>query len=343
MTQTSRSELLRASRLSVAPMMDWTDRHCRMLHRALSRHALLYTEMVTAPALVRGGALHLLDHSATEHPVALQLGGSDADELAQATVLGWQAGYGEVNLNCGCPSDRVQSGCFGAVLMQDPALVAKIVAAMIAASPAEVTMKCRIGVDEQDPETALPRFLDAIASAGVRRVTIHGRKAWLQGLSPKENREIPPLDYDLVLRMKARFAGLHISINGGIETLEQAQALLAQGLDGVMIGRAAYHRPADILCAADRVIYGAAGPDTAPLAAIAGLKPYITQELAQGAKLASITRHMLGLFTGQPGARAWRRVLSENAYRRDAGWEVVEAALSAMQASAPTETPISAG
>ena len=326
----------RAARLSVAPMMDWTDRHCRVFHRALSQRTLLYTEMVTAPALVRGGALHLLDHDPCEHPVALQLGGSDPDELAQATALGWQAGYHEVNLNCGCPSDRVQSGCFGAVLMQDPALVARIASAMIAASPAEVTVKCRIGVDDQDPEIALPRFLDAIAGAGVRRVTIHARKAWLQGLSPKENREIPPLDYDLVLRMKARFPSLHIGINGGVESLAQAQALLAQGLDGVMIGRAAYHRPGDILCAADRLIFGAEGADTAPLAAIDRMRPYIAAELAKGTKLAAITRHMLGLFTGRPGARSWRRVLSENAHRRDAGPEVIDMALDAM-AHAPQD------
>ncbi len=326
--------LASASRLSVAPMMDWTDRHCRMFHRVLSRRALLYTEMVTAPALVRGGALHLLDHSPREHPLALQLGGSDPGELAQATALGWQAGYAEVNLNCGCPSDRVQSGCFGAVLMQDPALVGRIVAAMRAASPAEVTVKCRIGVDAQDAPVTLPHFLDTLATAGVRRVIIHARKAWLQGLSPKENREIPPLDHDLVLAMKARFPDLHLSINGGIETLDQAQALLARGLDGVMIGRAAYHRPAAILAQADARIFG---EPTAPLTgpeAVAALRPYIADELARGTRLPAITRHMLGLFAGQPGAKAWRRVLSESAHLRGAGLEVVDAALGAQAEAA---------
>jgi tRNA-dihydrouridine synthase A len=327
-----------ASRLSVAPMMDWTDRHCRMFHRTLSQRSLLYTEMVTAPALVRGGALHLLDHQDAEHPVALQLGGSDPQELAKATVLGWQAGYAEVNLNCGCPSDRVQSGCFGAVLMQDPDLVAQICAAMIAASPAEVTVKCRIGVDDQDPVIALPRFLDAIAAVGVRRVTIHARKAWLQGLSPKDNREIPPLDYDLVLAMKAAFPQLHISINGGITSLAQAQDLLAQGLDGVMIGRAAYQRPADILLGADSQIFGDNPNHSTAISALDKLRPYIARELAQGTKLASITRHMLGLFAGQPGARAWRRVLSENAHRRDAGLDVLDAAVGAMQDNAKLMT-----
>ncbi|MEY8840889.1 tRNA dihydrouridine(20/20a) synthase DusA, partial [Cribrihabitans sp. XS_ASV171] len=215
-----------ASRLAVAPMMDWTDRHCRYLHRLLTRNTLLYTEMVTAPALVRGGALHLLEHSPEEHPVALQLGGSDPSELAQAARLGAQAGYAEINLNCGCPSDRVQSGTFGAVLMKDPALVADCVAAMRAVVDVEVTVKCRIGVDDQDPEEVLPEFLARIVAAGCERVTIHARKAWLQGLSPKENRDIPPLDYPLVHRMKELFPNLHISINGGIASLEEAQAHL---------------------------------------------------------------------------------------------------------------------
>ncbi|MFN4057853.1 MAG: tRNA dihydrouridine(20/20a) synthase DusA [Roseinatronobacter sp.] len=326
--------LANAARLSVAPMMDWTDRHCRMFHRVLSRRALLYTEMVAAPALVRGRALHLLDHSPAEHPVALQLGGSDPAELAEATALGWQAGYREINLNCGCPSDRVQSGCFGAILMQDASLVGRIVAAMIAASPAEVTVKCRIGIDDQDAPSTLPRFLDTIASAGVRRVIIHARKAWLQGLSPKENREIPPLDYDLVLAMKDRFAGLHVSINGGVESLDQAQALLGQGMDGVMIGRAAYHRPADILAQADARIFGDLRPPLTGPEVVAALSPYIADELARGTRLPAITRHMLGLFTGQPGAKAWRRVLSETAHHRGAGLDVVDAALDAQAQAA---------
>ena len=309
-------------------MMDWTDRHCRYLHRMLSRETLLYTEMVTAPALVRGGAGHLLDHSLGEHPVALQLGGSDATELAQAARMGADAGYAEINLNCGCPSDRVQSGTFGAVLMRKPALVAEGCAAMIAAQPREVTVKCRIGVDAQDPEEVLPEFLSRIAEAGVRRVTIHARKAWLDGLSPKQNRDIPPLDYDLVHRMKARFPALHISINGGIASLGAARALLDAGLDGVMVGRAAYHQPADILCAADRRIFGRPGPDTTPEGAARAMLPYIEAHLSAGGRLHQVTRHMLGLFAGRSGARGWRRMLSEGATRPGAGPELVEAALA---------------
>jgi tRNA-dihydrouridine synthase A len=318
-----------SSRLSVAPMMDWTDRHCRFFHRQLSRHVQLYTEMVTAPALVRGGALHLLQHDLQEHPVVLQLGGSDAAELAQAARMGWGAGYSEINLNCGCPSDRVQSGCFGAVLMTEPARVGEICAQMRASSPAEITVKCRIGVDDQDPQEALPRFLEALVQAGIGHVIIHARKAWLQGLSPKDNREIPPLDYPLVLAMKAAFPQLRISINGGITSLEQARAFLDQGLDGVMIGRAAYQRPGDILLGADSAIYGAL-EDTTAQAALDAMRPYIAAQLAQGVRLASVTRHMLGLFAGQPGARQWRRILSEQAHRAGAGLEVLDQAQAAV-------------
>ncbi|WP_083781539.1 tRNA dihydrouridine(20/20a) synthase DusA [Roseovarius sp. 217] len=317
-----------AHRLSIAPMMDWTDRHCRYLHRRLSRHALLYTEMVTAPALVRGGAVHLLEHSPEEYPVALQLGGSDPAELARAARMGAQAGYAEINLNCGCPSDRVQSGRFGAILMTEPALVAECCAAMIDAQPVEVTVKCRIGVDDQTPEEVLPEFLAQIIAAGVQRVQIHARKAWLDGLSPKENRDIPPLNYDLVQRMKMLFPNLHISINGGITSLDQAVSLLDQGLDGVMVGRAAYHQPADILCAADRRIFGSTEPDTTPEGAVQAMLPYIETHLASGGRLNQITRHMLGLFAGRPGARAWRRHLSEGATRPGAGPELVERALA---------------
>ncbi|MEO0379056.1 MAG: tRNA dihydrouridine(20/20a) synthase DusA, partial [Pseudomonadota bacterium] len=305
----------------------WTDRHCRFLHRQLSRHALLYTEMVTAPALVRGGALHLLDHHADEHPVALQLGGSDPVELAQAARLGAQAGYDEINLNCGCPSDRVQSGTFGAVLMRDAALVAACVDAMRASVDSPVTVKCRIGVDEQDPETVLPEFLARIVAAGCERVTIHARKAWLKGLSPKENRDIPPLDYDLVMRMKGLFPNLHISINGGVETLDQALDLLDRGLDGVMIGRAAYHQPADVLAQADRRVFGA-DQDSSAEEAVAAMLPYIEAHLSDGGRLHQITRHMLGLFAGRPGARGWRRTLSEGATQSGAGPELVLAALA---------------
>ncbi|GAA6162680.1 tRNA dihydrouridine(20/20a) synthase DusA [Pelagimonas sp. KU-00592-HH] len=321
------AEVRHAARLSVAPMMDWTDRHCRYLHRILSREALLYTEMVTAPALVQGGALHLLDYNPEEHPVALQLGGSDPQELAKATRLGADVGYDEINLNVGCPSDRVQSGTFGAVLMRQPELVAECVAAMAEASDVEVTIKCRIGVDEQEPEEVLPDFLEKTSAAGVTRFTIHARKAWLQGLSPKENRDIPPLDYDLVKRMKAAYPHLHISINGGIASLDLAEELLAAGLDGVMIGRAAYHNPADILVEADRRIYGGTHQITAH-DAVREMLPYIERHLDGGGKLHQITRHMLGLFSGRPGARAWRRVLSENATKPGAGVALVEEALA---------------
>ena len=314
--------------------MDWTDRHCRYFHRLLSRQSLLYTEMVTAPALVRGGALHLLDYSPQEHPVALQLGGSDSQELAQAARLGAEAGYDEINLNVGCPSDRVQSGAFGAVLMKQPALVADCVAAMVAAVDVEVTVKCRIGVDDQDPEQVLPDFLARISAAGCNRVTIHARKAWLQGLSPKENRDIPPLDQDLVLRMKALFPGMHISINGGITSLEQAQGFLDAGLDGVMIGRAAYHQPADILAAADPLIFGT-GTVRDPVQVVYDMLPYIDAYLGAGGKLAQISRHMLGLFSGRPGARAWRRVLSEGAHKDGAGPDLV---LGALAQIAPLES-----
>lgn len=326
--------VLNASRLSVAPMMDWTDRHCRYLHRKLSGQALLYTEMVTAPALVRGGALHLLEHDPAEHPVALQLGGSDTKELAQAARLGAQAGYDEINLNCGCPSDRVQSGTFGAVLMREPGRVADCVAAMRDVVDLPVTVKCRIGVDEQDPEEVLPEFLSRIVAAGCERVTIHARKAWLKGLSPRENRDIPPLDYDLVQRMKGLFPNLHISINGGVATLEQVEVLLDSGLDGVMVGRAAYHQPTDILAQADRRIFGT-GSDTTAEQAVTSMLPYIEAHLSAGGRLHQITRHMLGLFAGRPGARGWRRALSEGATRDGAGPELVEAALLHVTALAP--------
>ncbi|MFK7835279.1 MAG: tRNA dihydrouridine(20/20a) synthase DusA [Sulfitobacter sp.] len=338
-TSLTHADITRSARLSVAPMMDWTDRHCRYLHRLLSHEALLYTEMVTAPALVRGGALHLLEHDVSEHPVALQLGGSDPKELAQAAKLGAQAGYDEINLNVGCPSDRVQSGCFGAVLMEQPALVAECVAEMRATVDVEVTVKCRIGVDDQDPQEVLPEFLARVVAAGCTRVTIHARKAWLQGLSPKENRDIPPLDYPLVQQMKGYFPNLHISINGGITSLDQAKALLDSGLDGVMIGRAAYHQPADILCRADRVIFGR-GRDSRPEDAVRQMLPYIEAHLTAGGKLSQITRHMLGLFAGRPGARGWRRMLSEGAPKPGAGPELVLAALSAVEALAAEQQAV---
>lgn len=336
------SEVRRSARLSVAPMMDWTDRHCRYLHRLMSARTLLYTEMVTAPALVRGGALHLLDHNPAEHPVALQLGGSDPAELAEAARIGAQAGYDEINLNVGCPSDRVQSGAFGAVLMKDAALVARCVEAMRRAVDVEVTVKCRIGVDDQDPHVVLPEFLSRIVAAGVERVSIHARKAWLEGLSPKENRDIPPLDYPLVHLMKEYFPNLHISLNGGIASLDAAEAAIDAGLDGVMIGRAAYHQPSDILCQADRRIFGE-GEDSTPEQVVLDMLPYIEAHLGGGGKLASVTRHMLGLFAGRPGARIWRRVLSEGAHLPGAGTGLVRDALEQTQAQAYAAAQAKAG
>ena len=321
-----------AHRLSVAPMMDWTDRHCRMFHRQMTRRAMLYTEMVTAPAVVHGPKPRLLDYSAPEHPIALQLGGSDPAELASAVRLSRPWGYDEVNLNCGCPSDRVQSGCFGAVLMERPALVADCVRAMIGETDVPVTVKCRIGVDDQDPEAILPRFIETLAGAGVRHVIIHARKAWLQGLSPKENREVPPLDHDLVVRMKQHFPELTICINGGITSLDQARALLDRGLDGVMLGRAAYHDPASVLIGADALWGETHAPDA--VAVVDAMRPYIAGHLASGGRLHQITRHMLGLFAGKPGARGWRRVLSDEANRPGAGLEVIDAALACLQVRA---------
>lgn len=320
-----------AARLSVAPMMDWTDRHCRFFHRQISRHALLYTEMVTAPALVRGGAVRLLEYSPVEHPIALQLGGSDPAELAQAAQMGAEFGYDEINLNVGCPSDRVQSGTFGAVLMRTPALVADCVTAMKAVVDVPVTVKCRIGVDDQTPEDILPDFITRVADAGCEYLIVHARKAWLQGLSPKENRDIPPLDYDLVLRMKQRFPGLGMSINGGIETLSQASDLIATGMDGAMIGRAAYHRPWEILANVDVELFGAPKTVTTREDVLTSMRPYIQAHLEQGGKLHQITRHMLGLFAGQPGARIWRRVLSERANRPGESVSLLDEALDQMR------------
>ncbi len=315
-----------AHRLSVAPMMDWTDRHCRVFHRQMTRRAMLYTEMVTAAAILHGPKPRLLDYAPVEHPVALQLGGSDPADLAQAVRLAGPWGYDEINLNCGCPSDRVQSGCFGAVLMERPLLVAACIRAMKGETDRPVTVKCRIGIDDQDPETVLPAFIETLAEAGVRHIIIHARKAWLQGLSPKENREVPPLDHDLVLRMKQRFPELTISINGGITTLAEAKAFLDAGLDGVMLGRAAYQYPASVLIGAD-ALWGDSHAPT-PVAVAMAMRPYIAEHLANGGRLHQITRHMLGLFSGTPGARGWRRVLSEQASRDGAGLEVLDQALA---------------
>lgn len=314
--------------------MDWTDRHCRWFHRVLSQKALLYTEMITAAALVHGDVDRLLRYSPEELPLALQLGGSDPALLARATAIAAPFGFSEINLNVGCPSDRVQSGAFGAVLMENPELVSECMAAIRAVVPdLRVSVKCRIGVDDQAPETALPRFLETVAGAGIRHFTIHARKAWLQGLSPKDNRTIPPLDYQLVAEMKRRFPELWIGINGGITTLAAAKGFLDTGLDGVMIGRAAYQSPADILLHADAEIWDCPNLTRAEDAVVAML-PYIEQERLAGERLASITRHMLGVFNGRPGARAWRRILSEGAHHKGAGPELVEHALAAVTRNA---------
>ncbi|MBM7130134.1 tRNA dihydrouridine(20/20a) synthase DusA [Dyella mobilis] len=309
-------------RLSVAPMMDWTDRHCRYFHRLLSPHARLYTEMVTSAALVRGKQLRLLEHSQQEHPVALQLGGSDPLELAQAARLGAQAGYDEVNLNVGCPSDRVQSGRFGACLMREPALVADCVKAMRDAVSVPVTVKCRIGVDDQDEYADLQHFTETMLDAGVEILVVHARKAWLQGLSPKENREIPPLDYERVYRLKREFPQLLVIINGGITTVEAVQQHLAH-LDGVMLGRAAYHDPY-VLARVEAALYGLPLPPRDGV--LQHMRPYIEAELARGTALKHITRHLLGLYQGEPGARGFRRVLSEGAHQAGADWSLIEQA-----------------
>jgi tRNA-dihydrouridine synthase A len=322
-----KSDIKRSARLSVAPMMDWTDRHCRYLHRLMSRHALLYTEMVTAPAVIHGDRDRLLGFDAAEHPVAMQLGGSDPAQLAEAARIAADYGYDEINLNCGCPSDRVQSGKFGAVLMEDAALVAACVSAMIKAVDVPVTVKCRIGVDDQNPADILPEFLARVAAEGVEHFIVHARKAWLQGLSPKENRDVPPLDYDLVLAMKGLFPGLNLSINGGVASLDDAQALLDKGLDGVMIGRAAYHTPSDILLDTDARIFGKGKTHSAP-EIVHLMLPYIEAHLSRGGRLGQVTRHMLGLFQGRPGARGWRRHLSENVHANGAGPQVVLDALA---------------
>jgi tRNA-dihydrouridine synthase A len=312
-------------------MMDWTDRHCRRLHRAFSRRARLYTEMLTAEAVLHGDRARLMAFDAAEHPVALQLGGAEPARLALAARIGEDLGYDEINLNVGCPSDRVQSGRFGACLMAEPHLVAECMAAIGAAVRIPATVKCRIGVDDQDPQGALFRLVDLCAAAGVRVFVVHARKAWLQGLSPKENRELPPLDYPLVWRLKRERPGLTIVINGGVASLAEAQGHLAH-LDGVMLGRATYHTPA-ILGEADRRLFGE-GADVSQEAALAAYLPYVRAELAKGTHLAAMTRHMLGLFHGQPGARAWRRILTVDGVKPGAGLEVIGRAQAALAEAA---------
>jgi tRNA-dihydrouridine synthase A len=313
---------------AVAPMMDWTDRHCRMFHRTLTRRSLVYTEMVTTGAVLHGDRARLLAFDPAEHPVALQLGGCAPAELAAAARIGADLGFDEINLNVGCPSDRVQSGRFGACLMREPQLVAEGMAAIIAAVSVPATVKCRIGVDDQDPEESLFTLVDACAAAGVRTFVVHARKAWLKGLSPKENREIPPLDYSLVYRLKAERPALTIVINGGVPDLDAAEAHLSQ-VDGVMLGRAAYHEPR-LLGAADRRLFGEAGADVDPWAAVERYRPYVARQRASGISLAPLVRPMLGLFHGLRGARSWRRILTVESVRPGAGLEVVDRALAAV-------------
>ena len=312
--------------LSVAPMLDWTDKYCRYFLRQVTRHTLLYTEMITTGALLHREPGAFLDFDPLEHPLALQLGGSDPDELARCTQLAAEWRYDEVNLNVGCPSDRVQNGRFGACLMAEPALVADCIAAMSEASELPVTVKHRIGIDDLDSYDALATFVETVAAAGCGAFIVHARKAWLQGLSPKENREIPPLQYPLVHRLKKDFGALEIIINGGFKTLDAAAGQLAF-LDGVMIGREAYQNPW-LLAEADARFFGATAPHATRRQAVEAMLPFIEQELASGTPLNRMTRHMLGLFHGQFGARSWRRHLSEHAHRADAGTDVVLAALA---------------
>ncbi|MEH6590477.1 MAG: tRNA dihydrouridine(20/20a) synthase DusA [Halioglobus sp.] len=308
-------------RLSIAPMMDWSDHHCRYFWRLLSKEALLYTEMVTTGALIHGDRDRFLHYNVEEHPVALQLGGSKPAELARCARWAQEWDYDEVNLNCGCPSDRVQSGMFGACLMAKPGLVADGVKAMVDACELPVTVKHRIGIDDMESYDELCGFIEPIAAAGCQTFIVHARKAWLQGLSPKENREVPPLNYPWVYQLKQDFPALSIVINGGIESIAESEQHLTK-VDGVMIGREAYHNPW-MLAQVDQKIYGIDKPDLSRDDVMAGLLPYVEQQLSGGARLNHITRHILGLFQGQPGAKKFRRHLSENAYKRDAGLDVL--------------------
>ena len=324
-----------ARRLSVAPMMDWTDRHCRAFHRAFTKRVLLYTEMVTTGAVIHGDRARLIGFDPLEQPVALQLGGSDPADLAEAARIGEAEGYAEINLNVGCPSDRVQSGRFGACLMREPDLVADCMAAMQAGVAVPVTVKCRIGIDEQSTDEGIFALVRTCADAGVDTFIVHARKAWLKGLSPKENRDVPPLDYGVVRRLKAERPALSISINGGITDLDQAEGFLVENndgpaLDGVMLGRAAYHEPA-LLGQVDRRIFGEAVEDVGPFEAIEAYRPYLAARLDQGVHLSAMTRHMLGAMHGRPGARTYRRILTVEAGQAGAGLEVVDRAVAAVR------------
>ena len=304
--------------------MDWTDRHCRVFHRTFSRRARLYSEMVTTGAIIHGPRQRLLGFDPSEQSLALQLGGSDPKDLAQCAKIGEDFGYDEINLNCGCPSDRVQNGAFGACLMREPALVGDCVSAMKASVGIPVTVKCRIGVDDQDPEQALWAMAQSVIAAGAGALIVHARKAWLQGLSPKENRDVPPLDYSLVYRLKAAYPQVPIIINGGITTLDAAQEHLTH-LDGVMLGRVAYHEP-ELLGLVDPILFGEPAAYASQFEVLEAYLPYIEQRLSEGVRLADMTRHILGLFTGMPGARAWRRHLATYAVKSCAGLDVVRQA-----------------
>lgn len=313
-------------------MMDWSDRHCRYFWRLLSKHAVLYTEMVTTGALQFGDRERFLHFDPTEQPVALQLGGSDAQALADCAEWAEQWGYNEVNLNCGCPSDRVQSGRIGACLMAEPELVRDCMSAMTERVTIPVTIKHRIGIDDMDDYDGLMNFVDIVAQSGCTTFIVHARKAWLQGLSPKENRDVPPLDYELVARLKRERPDLEIIINGGIKTLEQCDTLL-QDVDGVMLGREIYANPI-LLAGVDRALYGDTAPAPSRLQVMQAFMPYMQAELERGTRLNQMTRHILGLYQGLPGARAFRRIISENAHKKGAGLEVVEQALNAVEPDA---------
>lgn len=322
-------------RLAVAPMIDWTDRHCRFFHRQLTRRSLLYTEMVVADAVIHGARDRLLGFDAEEHPVALQLGGSDPAKLAEAAKIGEAFGYGEINLNVGCPSDRVQSGAFGACLMKTPAVVADCVAAMKGAVKIPVTVKCRIGVDDQDPEVALDTLAADVFSAGADALWVHARKAWLEGLSPKENRDIPPLDYGRVYRLKEKYPDRFIGINGGIRSLDEARGHLGR-VDGAMLGRAAYQTPG-ILAAVDAAFYGEAERPFDPNILLETMCAYAERHIAAGGRLGHVARHMVGLFHGLPGARRYRQILSADAVKPGAGPEVLRKAFAAVEFGAELE------
>ncbi|MGH6750424.1 MAG: tRNA dihydrouridine(20/20a) synthase DusA [Methyloceanibacter sp.] len=311
-------------RFAVAPMMEWTDRHCRYFLRLISKRTFLYTEMVTAEAVLYGDRERVLGFKEAEHPLALQLGGSDAEKLGEAARVAADYGYDEINLNVGCPSDRVQSGSFGACLMAEPQLVGECVATMAASSGLPVTVKCRIGIDDQDAEGSLDRFIDEVSRAGCTTFVVHARKAWLQGLSPKQNRDVPPLDYGRVYRLKERRPELEIIINGGIESFAAAKAQLAH-VDGVMLGRAAYADPY-LLAEVDGVLFGEEGEVPARLDVLDAFRPYVEDRLARGNRLNQMTRHILGLFHGQSRARAFRRHLAENAHLDGAGIKVFDQA-----------------